>query len=191
MKKVRPVKNYDEQSYPSVIDSELDHVSRRGFLRAALTTSAAAGVMLATGGATSLAGGRRPKTYKARIYVGSRYTFRYGNYESSHVVVQSKSEQFIRFLKDKKETAGVTKAIRKVFDAHTCADLTDGKKLVRLQNRVAKAMVARYRHRTLRRVATPTVVILVTVNRYRHCRGKCRPAAPYCRVPKKRPRPRK
>jgi hypothetical protein len=191
MKKVRPVQDYDEQSYPSVIDSELDHVSRRGFLRVALTSSAAAGVMLAAGGATSLAGGRRPKTYKTRIHIGRRYRFRYGNYELSRIAVQSKSERFIQFLQNKKETPGVIKAVRKVLDAHTCADLTDGKKLARLQRRVGKAVVARYRLRTRRRIAAPTVVLFVSVNRYSSCRGKCRPSAPYCRVPNKRPRPRK
>lgn len=191
MKNIKPVQDYDEHSYPSVIDSELAHVSRRGFLRAALSTSAAAGAVLVAGGGTSLAGGRRPKTYKTSVKVGSRYTFRYGNYELQRIAVQTRSEHLLRFLENKKETAGVTKAVRKVLDAHTCADLRDGKKLARLQKRVGKAIVARYRKRTKRAVAAPTVVLFVSVNRYRYCRGKCAPAAAYCRVPSKRPHPRK
>ncbi len=191
MKRISPVKSYDDQSYPSVIDTELDHVSRRGFLRVALGTSAAAGAMLVTGTTTSLAGGRRPKTYKTTVNIGRRYRFRYGNYELRRIAVQSKSKRFIRFLENKKESAGVIKAIRKVLDAHTCADLHDGKKLARLQRRVAKALTARYAGRTKHKVAVPTVVLFVTVNRYSSCRGKCRPASPYCRVPQNRPRPRK
>jgi hypothetical protein len=191
MRKIKPVKDYDEHSYPTVIDAELAHVSRRGFLRAALGTSAAAGVMLVAGGGTGLAGGRRPKTYKTYLNVGHRYTFRYGNYELQRLAVQTQSEQLIRFLENKKEAAGITKAVRKVLDAHNCADLRDGKKLSRLQRRVGKAIRAHYRKRTRRWVVAPTVVIFVSVPRYRYCRGKCRPATPYCRVPKKRPRPRK
>lgn len=191
MKKVQPVQQYDDQGYPSVIDTELAHVSRRGFLRAALSTSAAAGVMLVAGRGTSLAGGRRPKTYKTSVSIGSRYTFRYGNYELQRLTVQTKSARLVKFLESKKEAAGITKAVRKIFDAHTCGDLRDGKRLARLQTRVAQAIRALYRKRTKRRVATPTVVIFVYVQRYRSCRGKCRPTTPYCRVPNKRPRPRK
>jgi len=191
MKKIEPVQRYDEQIYPSVIDTELAHASRRDFLRTALSTSAAAGVMLVAGRGTSLAGGRRPKTYKTAISVGPRYTFRYGNYELQRLAVQSKSVALIRFLEQKKESAGITKAVRKVLDAHTCADLGAGKKLARLQQRVAQALRAQYRKRTKRWVAAPTVVLFVYVQRYRQCRGKCAPAAPYCAVPAKRPRPRK
>ncbi len=191
MKTVKPVETYDEQSYPSVADSELDHVSRRGFLRVALGTSAAAGAMLVAGGGTGLAGGRRPKTYKTTINLTRRHRFPYSNYQLDRLAVQSKSERIIRFLRNKKEAAGIDAAVRTVLKAHTCDDLLDGKKLARLQRRVGKAIAARYRKRTKRRIATPTVVLLVTVNRYANCRGKCRPAAPYCRVPSQRPRPRK
>jgi len=191
MKKVKPVQDYDEHGYPSVIDSELAHVSRRGFLRAALSTSAAAGVMVVAGGGLSLAGGRRPKTYKTSVNAGHRYTFKHGNYEVQRIAVQTRSERLLRFLENKREAAGVTKAVRKVLDAHTCADLRNGKRLARLQRRVGKAIGAHYRKRTKRYVAAPTVVIFVSVPRYRHCRGRCRPAAPYCSVPQKPPRPRK
>ena len=191
MKKIKPVNKYDEQGYPSVIDTELAHTSRRNFLRTALSTSAAAGVMLVAGRGTGLAGGRRPKTYKATFNVGRRYTFRHGNYELQRLAVQSKSEAFIRFLGKSKEGAGIKKAVRKILDAHNCADLKNGKKLARLQRRVGKALKSHYRKRTKRWVAAPTVVLFVSVPRFRYCRGKCAPATPYCRVPNKRPRPRR
>jgi hypothetical protein len=191
MKKIEPVHAYDAQRYPSVIDSELDHVSRRGFLRAALSTSAATGALLVAGPGTVLAGGRRPKTYKTQVNVGYRYTFRHGNYELQRIAVQTKSERLIRFLEDKKEAPHITQAVRKVLDAHNCADLRDGGKLARLQRRVGQALRAVYRKRTKRWVAAPTVVLFVYVPSYRHCRGKCAPTTPYCSVPKKRPRPRR
>jgi hypothetical protein len=191
MKKIRPVQDYIAQRYPSVIDSELDHVSRRGFLCAALSTSAAAGALLVAGPGTVLAGGRRARTYKTQVNVGNRYTFRYGNYELQRIAVQTKSERLVRFLEDKKEASHVIQAVRKVLDAHNCADLSNGGKLARLQRRVGQALRAVYRKHTKRWVAAPTVVLFVYVPSYRHCRGKCRPATPYCSVPQKRPRPRR
>ena len=191
MKTVNPLTSYEAQPYPSAVDAELAHVSRRGFLRAALSTSAAAGVLLVAGRGTGRAGGRRPKTYKTAINVGPRYTFRYGNYELQRLTAQTKNERLARFFGDNKESTGLGRAVRKVLDAHNCADLRDGRRLARLQRRVGRAIAAHYRKRTHRRVTPPTVVLFVAVPRFRHCRGKCRPATPYCRVPNKRPRPRR
>ncbi len=187
-RKVRPQKEYDAQNeYPSVIEADLD---RRAFLRGALSASAAAGVMLVPGIGALRAGGKRPKTYRATVRLSRRYTFRYGNYQLQRIVVQSASAGFIRFLGEKKEQPGIEKAVRKILSAHSCADLRKGKRLAKLQRRVAKALAARYRSRKAKRVAEPTVTLYVGVPPV-SCLGDCPATVPFCRPPRaKRPRKR-
>ncbi len=188
MRKVRPQKSYDDhEQYPSVIDTAL---SRRAFLRGGLSTSAAMGGMVLLGGAESIAGGRRPKTYRAAVKLTRRYRFRYGNYEIQRIVVQTRSGRLVRFLGDKKESPGIEKAVRKVLDAHSCADLRNGKSLARLQRRIAKALSDRYRRRKGSGAAKPTVVLFVGLPGDR-CKGDCAPPVPICKPPTtKRPRQR-
>jgi len=191
MRKVRPQTSYhDADLYPSVIDA---HFSRRAFLRGALSTSAAAGAVLMTGSAGLLAGGRRAKTYRTAVKLSQRYRFRYGNYQLQRITVQTASPQLVRFLEDKMETARTEKAVRKILDAHSCADLRKGKKLARLQRSIAQALAGQYRKRRRSRVAAPTVVLFVGVP-YASCRGDCPAPVAICKPPAaKRPprRPRK
>ncbi len=189
MKKISPATDAQSPpSYPSVIDTELAHASRRDFLRASVSaTLTAGGLLLGDAGANvAVAAPRKATTYRTSIWAKRGYTFRYGNYVLQRVVLQSRSKRLVTYLGDAKHAAHVDKAVRKVLDAHTCEDLLSGKRLVRLQRSLARALVAVYRRRTGRRAALPTVVIFTSVNRFRACRGKCRPTTPYCRVPKKR-----
>jgi len=188
MKKIQPCKSYeDHESYPSVVDTRL---SRRTFLRSALTTTAAAaGVMLAP--RTGLSGGRpKPKLHKIHIRFRSTYRFKYGNYQLQRIVAQSRDEDLVRFLGNGKQSAGIEKALRGLLQQHSCVDLRHGKKLARLQRRIGKALAKHYRARTRRRAKAPTVVLFVGVA-WRACRGKCAPPTPYCHPPRQRPRPRR
>lgn len=189
MRKIRPQTSYhDADQYPSVIDT---HLSRRTFLRGALGTSAAAGAVLMTGSAGLLARGRRPKTYRTAVKLTQRYRFRYGNYQVQRITVQTTSSRLVRFLEDKKESARTEKAVRKILDAHSCADLRQGKKLARLQRRVAQVLADQYRKRRRSRVALPTVVLFVGLP-YASCKGDCPAPVAICKPPAaKRPRPRK
>jgi len=191
MRKIHPQTSYDaHDQYPSVIDV---HLSRRSFLRGALSTTAAAGALLVPGGASVIAGGRRPKTYRTSVRLTRRYRFRYGNYEVQRITVQTSDARLVRFLEDKKESAAIEKEVRKVLDAHSCVDLRNGKRLARLQRRVAKTLAARYRKRKGSGVTTPTVVLFVGVAGAR-CKGDCPAPVPFCKPPavkRRRKRPRK
>lgn len=188
MRKIRPQTSYkDADQYPSVIDTAL---SRRAFLKGALTTTAAAGALLVPDGAGLVAGGRRPKTYRTAVKLSRRYQFRYGNYQVQRITVQTTSAALVRFIENQKESAGIEKAVRKILDAHTCADLKDGKKLARLQRRVAKVLAARYRKRKGSRVRMPTVVLFVGLPGV-SCKGDCPAPVAICKPPAtKRPRRR-
>jgi len=180
--------------YPSAVDVDL---SRRWFLRSSLAVTASGGLL----GAAAVAGARgkrrrkppkRPK-HEVRFRFRSLYTFEHSNYRFEKIVVGINSDRLAAFLGDRKEAPGLEKALRRVLDRHTCASLVDGKKLARLQHRLARAVTRRYRKRTRSRVPTPSVALYVGV-RYRACRGKCRAPTPYCRAPKaprRRPRPRR
>jgi hypothetical protein len=82
--------------------------------------------------------------------------------------------------------------VRKVLDAHTCADLRQGKRLAKLQRRLAKALAARFRKRQKVGIAAPTVVLFVGVP-MRACKGDCAAPVPICKppaanAPRRRPR---
>ncbi|MFH2009043.1 MAG: hypothetical protein ABI333_20805 [bacterium] len=188
MKKIQPLESYEaHEAYPSAVDTRL---SRRTFLRSALTTTAAAaGVVLAP--RTGATGTRpKPKLHKIHIRFRSTYRFRHGNYELQQLVAQSRDERLVQFLGSGKEAAGIETALRGLLEQHSCVDLRHGKKLARLQRRIGKALAEHYRARTRRWAKAPTVVLFVGVA-WRACRGKCAAPTPYCHPPRQRPRPRR
>jgi hypothetical protein len=158
--------------------------NRRRFLQGA----AAAGAALAGGllpGRASTAKSRSPrrgKPHRVTLPHTKGYTFRYGNYQLQRAVAQTRDDALVRFLSDSKEQKGIERTIRKVLDRHTCADITDAKRLARLRRAVARALVARYRVRTRKRARLPTVVLFVGVPPAR-CKGDCPAAVPICRPP--------
>ena len=187
MKKIQPHTTYDNDTgYPSAIE---DHLSRRGFMRSALAgTAATAGLLMQAPDGNA----RRPRTPKPKrvtLNLSNRYRFKHGNYQIQKIVLQTRSSALVAFLEDRREATGVQAALKKVLDAHSCVDLLNGKKLARLQLRVAKALTKQYRFRTRRVVATPTVVLFVGVPGT-NCLGDCAPPVPFCRPPRPSPRRR-
>jgi hypothetical protein len=159
--------------------------TRRGFLRGAAAAAGAAlvgGLQPAERGEAKSRSPRRGKPHRVNLPLSKRYTFRYGNYQLQRATAQTHDAQLARFLLDSKERTGIEQTLRSVLDRHTCADVTDAKRLARLRRAVAKALVARYRARTRRRARLPTVVLFVGVPPTR-CLGDCPAAVPICKAP--------
>ncbi len=200
---VRPVRprrvEPEPPGYPSVIQQRLGETdghrastrapdrapTRRGFLRGAAAAAGAAlvgGMVSGQRGEAKSRSPRRGKPHRVDLPLSKKYTFRYGNYQLLRAAAQTHDANLARFLLDSKERKGIEQTLRHVLDRHTCADVTDAKRLARLRRAVAKALAARYRARTRRRARLPTVVLFVGVPPTR-CLGDCPAAVPICKAP--------
>lgn len=193
----RPVREH-QPAYPSVLepsdetDAPMDP-DRRGFLgQVALGAAGLAGGLITAGLSSPAARARgrgrrpprpRPRPLRVSLPYGGTYTFRYGNYALQRALVETHDPKLVAFIGDAKERAALTKVVRRVLDAHTCADLLDTKRLARLRGAVAKAVRAHYRARTRRRPPQPVVILAVGI-RYSGCKGRCPAPTPICRPPR-------
>jgi hypothetical protein len=161
MKPIRPV--YREEvtpTYPTIVD--LAH-SRRGFLKSTVAGAAAVGGWLLGGGDSFHEAQARPRWRKVNLQLTSRYRFKgCSDRYVDKLVVQTHSRRLERFLRDRREAAGLEHAVLQVLKAHTCDDLQDQKRLARLEGRLAMAIAMRYRSRRRRPVNRPLVTLVLT-----------------------------
>jgi len=185
MKKIQPITEYDTSEYPAVSEPP----SRREFLGRTLSSALAIGAASLAGGAAALltgepdaeAGRRRPSRQQQIWFrLLRRHTFSGGRFYVDRLLLQTRSHRLAAFLQDRDERAGIDRVIRAVLTGATSHDLTDRKRLARLNRRVGQAIARRYRARRRRPVAAPIVTLDV---RRRHRRplpgGIRRPRRPH------------
>ena len=144
--------------------------------------AAVAGSLLLPSSPSQGARPRRRKTHTVRFTLRRAYHFPHSNYRLERLAIQTRSDRLKRFLTDKRNAKHVETAVRAVLKKSSCRDLQNGKRLARLQNRVAKALARLHKKRTRRYAAVPVVTLFVTVP-YARCKGDCPAPVPYCKAP--------
>lgn len=150
----RPVREgLEPPGYPSVADE-----SRRCFLRWA-AAGAATGVVSATGESKAAARARRSspgkpaKPVEKKITVSLPYNFRVGGgtLRAERLVIWTRDKRLARFLVNSAERSGIQQAVGKPLRKAPADTLFDGRKIYKLEQKVARAVARRYRKRTGRR----------------------------------------
>jgi hypothetical protein len=179
MRSVNPLSQLTHPiDYPAVTETHPD-LSRRRFLLAG--SGAAAGALI-VGLSRSRRAAAQGKTRQIALTGLSSYVFRYGNYRLEKVVLQYTDLAQAGWLDQAANVRTVEAALRQLFDAHSCVDLQDGKKLAALQLKAAATALQSYRNATRRNGPAPTAVLFVGLP-YARCKGDCPAPVPYCRPP--------
>lgn len=168
MRKVQPVKYYKgHQNYPSSPHTHIPTqppTSRRAFLGEALDKLAGGVGALAGVGAllSSREGGaktEKPKKYSLYLRLQKAYVFRPCGYLVGHITARTTDKHFVTFATAKSNKKGISDTVIAVLKKHSCRDLTDGKRLARLERRLGKALAAHYKKKTRRRTPRPEVTL--------------------------------
>ena len=167
MKPIVPLDRLTGAGYPTLTEVAEE---RRGFLRAALAGAAVVGGTLL--GARPAAGRGQAATLVELVLTQVHY-FGGCNYSVRKLIVQSTAPKLIAFLRDDQERPELTASVLKVLRAHGCDDVTDRKRLARLESATAAAVLARYVGRQGQRAPLP-IVNLVLENRRPVLRGRVR-----------------
>lgn len=85
------------------------------------------------------------------------------------IYVFTRNKRFADFIYDKGITDAFWKAIRAELWYHSCADLLDGKRLLRLERNIARAVRKFYRKQTRRRAGRFNLMVDVQVPHYPYC----------------------
>jgi len=175
MRSVRPRHELDHPiAYPTATEVH-PALSRRGFLLAG-------GGALIAGVVAGRPAAAQVKTRQVSLTGLSTYVFRYGNYRVEKVVLQYTDLAQAEWLDQAANVKTLESALRKLFDAHSCVDLQDGKKLAALQRAIAASALQTYRIATRRNAPAPTAVLFVGLPGA-NCKGDCPSPVPYCHPP--------
>jgi len=108
-------------------------------------------------------------------YMQRYYRFRGGNYQLNRVHVFSKNQKFAKWLHKHGGEATTWKAVLGSAQQFTCADLLNGKRLVKLERSIASGIARHYRTQTKR--SAPKVDVMLSLATY---------YSKYCNPPKKK-----
>ena len=210
-RRIRPIDHYTgHQGYPSqhraeehpqsgrALDERQPHeppptergrtpngMGRRAFM-GSLIAGASLLSSMETLGSTEKKKKKKKKTYKVTVVPLSRYLFRPCRYRVEHLVVETRNRRFAKFLSASKHRKAINSALQKVFRAHDCDDVTNAKKLARMERSLASALQSVYKKETKRRTRRPTVTLYLKKHRPMPLPGFVAPPS----RPRPRPRPR-
>ena len=159
MKPIHPLDEYqEERGYPALaeVDSE-----RRAALGRLLGGAVAGGAVLLGGLGNALGASEKGKGYHAHTFtlVGGSVQVHGCRYSVSRLLVQSKDQRLITFVKAAKERAGIDGVFRKVLARAKCSDFTDQRRLATLQRKLGTALAKHYRARRRRGTPRPLITL--------------------------------
>jgi hypothetical protein len=155
----RPVPVVDprpEPGYPPVV---LPAASRRRFLSALLGGAATAVV-----GGPEARGQGSPLT-RVDLVLRHRHAFDGCELVAERLLVQTRDRRLVELLRAATEHAGLESAVLAVLRTASCAEVTDRKRLVALEGRLARGLRAHYRTRTRRATDLPIVTLVLARRR--------------------------